>query len=174
MVRGSVRGDTMFRKRYADALEAIATNGADVFYTGILANLTIQAIQANNGTMTMKDLADYKAISRPAVSIDYLSKYKLFSCGAPASGAVALSILQTISGYNNTSPSSSPTLNAHRLIEAMRFAYGQRASMGDPNILPNMSAYETYILTPAYSASTHSKILDNTTQDVSAYDPFRF
>ena len=165
-------GDIITRKRYADTLESIAFNGADVFYKGILANLTIRAIQRTNGTMTMQDLADYKVISRPAVSIDFYTDYKLFGCGAPASGAVALSILQTVSGY--ASSTADPILKAHRLVEAMRFAYGQRASMGDPDFLPNMSAYEAHMLSPAYGAATRSKILDSTTQNISAYNPSGF
>ena len=162
----------MYRRRYADTLEVIASSGPDAFYRGILANLTIQAIQRANGTMTMKDLTDYQTISRPAVSTDYRDKYKLFSCGAPASGAVALSILQTISGYDPLSRNSS--LAAHRLVEAMRFAYGQRASMGDPDFLPNMSAHEAHMLSPSHGASIRSKILDSTTQNISAYDPSGF
>ena len=135
-------GEIMIRKRYADTLETIATHGADAFYTGLLANLTIQAVQRENGTMTMDDLANYRIISRPAVSIDYQDDYRLFSCGSPASGAIALSILQTISGYNCRSSASSSSskerdssLNAHRLAEAMRFSYGQRTLLGDPSFL---------------------------------------
>ena len=36
--------DTMTRKRYADTLEAISTYGASAFYTGPIANATIQAL----------------------------------------------------------------------------------------------------------------------------------
>jgi gamma-glutamyltranspeptidase / glutathione hydrolase len=48
--------DTITRKRYADTLEAIAERGADAFYTGPIAEATIRALQAENGTMTLEDL----------------------------------------------------------------------------------------------------------------------
>ena len=171
-------GEIMTRKRYANTLETIATHGADAFYTGLLANLTIQTIQRENGTMTMDDLANYRVISRPAVSIDYQDDYRLFSCGSPASGAIALSILQTISGYNCRSSASSSSskerdssLNAHRLAEAMRFSYGQRTLLGDPSFLPNISLLETHLLSSEYGSSTRARILDITTQNISAYNP---
>ena len=170
-------GDIMTRKRYANTLETIATHGADAFYTGLLANLTIQAVQWENGTMTMDDLADYSIISRPAVSIDYQDDYRLFSCGSPSSGTIALSILQTISGYGCRSSASSSTkerdssLNAHRLAEAMRFSYGQRTLLGDPSFLPNISLLETHLLSSEHGSSTRAHILDTRTQNISAYDP---
>jgi gamma-glutamyltranspeptidase / glutathione hydrolase len=49
------------RKRYADLLETIASKGPDCFYKGAIANTTIRIIQAAEGTMTLDDLANYRA-----------------------------------------------------------------------------------------------------------------
>lgn len=46
-------GDTMTRKRYAVTLETIANKGADTFYSGPIAESTIKAVQATNGTMAL-------------------------------------------------------------------------------------------------------------------------
>lgn len=49
-------GDIMTRKRYANTLEEIASQGADAFYEGAIAQTTIAALQKANGTMTLDDL----------------------------------------------------------------------------------------------------------------------
>ena len=117
-------GDTMTRKRYADTLEAVAAHGADVFYIGAMANATVNAMQRSNGFMTLKDLADYKVVSRVPIEIEYRD-FRIISCGAPASGAVVLSALNTVKGYNGFGEPDMLNLSTHRLDEAVRFAYGE-------------------------------------------------
>ena len=117
-------GDTMTRKRYADTLETIARKGGDAFYTGAIANTTIKALRAANGTMTLEDLANYTVAIRPPAEIQYRG-YKLRSCSAPASGTVALSVLKTVEGYQGFGDASMINITTHRLDEAIRFGYGE-------------------------------------------------
>ena len=117
------QGDIMTRKRYADLLELIAQRGADAFYTGDTAKSTITAVQAANGTMTLKDLSNYSVAIRSPVEIAYRG-YKITSCGAPSSGTVALNALKTVEGYTNFGEPSAVNVSTHKLNEAIRFAYG--------------------------------------------------
>ncbi|KAI4594422.1 hypothetical protein KJ359_008210 [Pestalotiopsis sp. 9143b] len=162
--------DTMTRKRYADTLEVISKEGADAFYTGAIANATIAALKASNGTMTMEDLANYTVALREPSAIDYRG-YKLTSCGAPAGGSVALSALNIVSGYSGFDDPAQINLTTHRIDEAMRFAYGQRTLLGDPSFVNGTLEYQKSMLSTATGAEVRSKILDYTTQNVSAYDP---
>lgn len=117
-------GDIMTRKRYATTLEVIAKGSADAFYAGAIAKATISAVAKSNGTMTMLDLEDYQVVSRSPVAIQFHG-YNIAGCGSPASGAVVLSVLKTIEGYNSFGPASNINISTHRLVEAMRFAYGK-------------------------------------------------
>lgn len=117
-------GDIMTRKRYANTLETIARDGPDALYTGKMGEAMVNVLRKSNGTMAMLDLENYAVISRPPVSIDFHG-YHVAGCGSPASGAVALSVLKTIEGYENFGCKESANLSAHRLVEAMRFAYGK-------------------------------------------------
>lgn len=117
-------GDVMTRNRYAETLETIATHGADVFYNGVMANATVTAVRRKNGSMVMDDLQSYSIISRESVTIQY-HDYQIVSCGAPASGAVALSILKTVEGYEDFESQGSLHMSTHRLDEAIRFGYGR-------------------------------------------------
>ncbi|MCJ1309979.1 hypothetical protein MMC25_003640 [Agyrium rufum] len=166
-------GDILTRKRYANTLETIAFEGADAFYTGAIARNTVAALQLSNGSMNLKDLEDYKVISRKPVEIEYRG-YRILGCGVPASGAVALSMFKTVEGYEDFGKDDAMNISTHRLDEAMRFAYAERASMGDPDFVSGMAEHETDMLTEKSSAATRGKISDYHTLNVSDYDPSGF
>ena len=115
-------GDIVTRKRYARTLEAIATNGPDIFYKGPLAEAAVRALRGRNGTITMEDMAAYNVVSRKPVNIDYKG-FRVHGCGAPASGAVALSVLKILEGYSDLQQSEH--MSTHRMDEAIRFGYGK-------------------------------------------------
>ncbi|KAB5586120.1 gamma-glutamyltranspeptidase [Coniochaeta sp. 2T2.1] len=162
-------GDTMTRERLADTLETIAIHGPDVFYTGPMAQSMVDTIQATNGTMTMQDLADYKILVRDPLSIDYRG-YRVFANTAPSSGSVTLSMLKTMEQYP-LSDRSDANLTTHRFDEAMRFAYGARVELGDPNYIRNIEQYENNLISNAKAEEISRRIKDNETQPVEAYDP---
>ncbi|KAI0598645.1 gamma-glutamyltranspeptidase [Biscogniauxia sp. FL1348] len=164
-------GETMYRKRYGETLLQVAKHGADVFYTGPIADATIAAIQQSNGTMTKSDLSGYEAIVREPISITYRG-FKLFSSSAPSSGAVCLSILKTMEAYDSAD-TAHVNLTLHRFDEAMRFAYGAHQALGDPAYVGNATALEERMLSAAAAASVRARILDNATQPVDHYDPER-
>ncbi|TAQ83415.1 hypothetical protein B7494_g8260 [Chlorociboria aeruginascens] len=150
----------MTRKRYANTLEKIAKEGSKAFYEGEI---------AANGTMTLEDLKNYKISIRKPISIDYRG-YKLYSCGAPTGGSVALSILKIIEGYNMSDPDAHD-LNTHRLDEAMRFSYGAHQKLGDPDFFSYMGNYEAEMLKPETALLIRDKISDNYTKNPSFYNP---
>ncbi|UKZ83985.1 hypothetical protein TrVFT333_011801 [Trichoderma virens FT-333] len=163
-------GETMTRKRYADTLEAIANHGADAFYTGPIANATIRALKAAGGIMTLEDLKNYTVAIREPLHINYRG-YKLTSTSAPSSGAVALSALNTVSGYSGFNDPAQVNLTTHRLDEAIRFAYGQRTELGDPSFVDGIDKYTKEMIAPATGAEIRSKISDFKAQNLSYYDP---
>ena len=180
--------ETITRKRYADTLETISKHGADTFYTGPIANATIQALQAANGTMTLEDLKNYTVAIRKPAQIDYRG-YKLTACSAPSSGIVALSVMKTIEGYEDIGQASALNISTHRLDEAIRFGYGrvrsfsyrptcnhliptlQRANLGDPLFVPSLDDYQAEMLNPTTAETVRSRISDFQTQNVTAYNP---
>ncbi|KAF8824863.1 gamma-glutamyltranspeptidase [Lentinula edodes] len=167
-----VEGDICYRKRYAKTLEKIAQHGADVFYTGDIAINTASTVYQSNGIMTTDDLAGYTAIVRQPRNITYRNT-RIFSTVAPSSGTVVLSALKIFEGFDGNVSDSDPSINltTHRLVEATRFAYGQRTEYGDPAFTPNVTELEAYFLTEAVVNETRSKIMDNQTFPVTYYNP---
>ncbi|CAM1510700.1 Fc.00g010350.m01.CDS01 [Cosmosporella sp. VM-42] len=144
--------------------------GADAFYTGPIANATITALRAANGTMTLKDLRNYIVAIREPAQISYRG-YKLTSTNAPSSGVVALSALNVLSGYENFFGKATTNLSTHRLDEAIRFGYGQRSKLGDPSFVAGLEKYTRQMVSPETGAEIRSKISDLKTENVSYYDP---
>ncbi|KAL2822689.1 nucleophile aminohydrolase [Aspergillus cavernicola] len=166
-------GDTITRKRYADTLEAIATHGPDALYSGPIAETMIKALQAANGTMTLEDLQNYTVIVRDAAQIDYRG-YRITSSTAPSSGTVTLNILKVLDTYEPLFATRNVNLSTHRMDEAIRFGYGLRTVLGDPDFVDGMTEYEDGMLNKQTIDDIRGKISDLRTQNVSAYDPDGF
>lgn len=167
------KGDVMTRKRYARTLEAVAVEGPKAFYEGQLAKATIRALRKTNGSMTMEDLAKYDIFSKMPITIDYKG-FRLHGCGAPASGAVALGVLKVLEGYEAFVQGHTMNLSTHRLDEALRFGYGKRASLGDPDFVDGITAYEAEMLSQTFAEETRGRISDKHTLNISDYDPEGF
>ncbi|KAL1998429.1 hypothetical protein VTN02DRAFT_6193 [Thermoascus thermophilus] len=163
-------GDTITRKRYADTLEAIATQGPDAFYSGPIAETMVHALRAANGTMTLDDLKNYTVAVRNVSQIDYRG-YRITSTTAPSSGIVALSVLKILDGYDDFFAPAAVNLSTHRLDEAIRFGYGQRTHLGDPSFVDGLDEYQREMLNDSTVRRIRGRISDFHTQNVSAYDP---
>ena len=141
----------------------------------------VQLIRERNGTMTLDDFKKYKVITRPAVSTMFRGR-RLFSTGAPSSGAVALSILKTMeqfpatglngdSGYDSDGQNSKVNLSTHRFDEAMRFGYGARTRLGDPDYVDGVAALEADLLSDERAEIIRDKIRDDKTLPIEDYNP---
>lgn len=129
----------------------------------------IDLIQATNGTMTLEDLRCYNVSVKKALSINSRG-YRLFATDAPSSGAVTLSILKTMEQFP-LEDREDVNLTTHRFDEAMRFAYGARQNLGDPDFIRNIDRFEDMMLSEEKAKEIRGRIRDNETQPVEAYDP---
>ena len=155
---------TTTRPTLADTLEKMAKHGAKVMYSGDIANASVIAARERGGILSLDDLAGYKAISRPALAIKYRD-YTIHSAPAPASGAIALSALNILSGYDMQSNAST-----HILIESLKFAYGQRTLLGDPAYVDTADLEKSFI-SPQTAARIRSSLTVDHTQGPEVYNP---
>ena len=82
-------GKIFCQPELARTLREIAAKGADGFYTGWVADSLASFMAARGGLITREDLAAYRCIDRPPVTIRY-KEYNLFGMGPPSSGGVVL------------------------------------------------------------------------------------
>jgi gamma-glutamyltranspeptidase / glutathione hydrolase len=62
-------------------------------------------------------------------------------------------------------------ITTQRLLEAIKFAYGQRGELADPAFVLNVTTLESLFLQPNTGAVIRSLIRDNETFQPAAYDP---
>ncbi|KAJ3409223.1 hypothetical protein HDV05_004555 [Chytridiales sp. JEL 0842] len=170
-----VEGQIIKRKRLAATLRKIAKGGAKAFYEGSIAEQLVKTTVAAGGILTMEDMKKYQAklnneVIKPLVG--YYHGRKVITAPAPCSGAVLLSILNIIEGFNFPVEGRTP-LNIHRLVEAFKYAYAQRAFYGDPidPIYQNISTIEKIFLNKDISSHLRSNISSVTTFDPLHYQP---
>ncbi len=120
---------------YAALLRDVAARGPGAFYTGANAKAISDAVAnapRNKATLTVKDVAAYKAKERPAVCTTY-RVYKVCGMGPPSSGATTVfGILGMIEGWDMKAMGKDNPMSWHLLAEAMQLSYADRgAYLGD-------------------------------------------
>ncbi|MFL5490729.1 MAG: gamma-glutamyltransferase [Gemmatimonadales bacterium] len=130
-------GSTFRQPELGATLEAIRDSGAAGFYRGRVAELLVAEMKRGGGIITLKDLADYRAVWRDPITISYRG-YTIYSMPPASSGGVTMGeILNIMEGFNPLPRFGSASL-IHREAEAMRRAFTDRNTyLGDPAFVRN-------------------------------------
>lgn len=120
----------------AKTLTQIATDGADAFYEGQIAQAIVETVQKNGGLLTLDDMAMYQAIERPAICREVAGS-NVCSMPLPSSGGMSvLQILRLFEMASSVTPNPTPMLQAHLMLEASRLAFADRNEyLGDTDFV---------------------------------------
>lgn len=132
-------GDLFRQADLGQTLERIATDGPIGFYAGETARLIEREMEANGGLINRSDLANYAAERRDPILGTYRG-YEIVTMPPISSGGTALvEMLNILEGFDLRASGHGSALNVHRMVEAMRRAYADRARyLGDPAFNPVM------------------------------------
>lgn len=129
-------GDVLKQPDLAATLKTIAAGGPDGFYKGEVAEKIAASVQEAGGSMTVEDLANYRAVIRAPVTGTYRG-HEIVSMPPPSSGGThIIQILNVMEGYpiGFLGHNSSDTI--HLMAEAMKRAYADRSEyLGDPDFV---------------------------------------
>ncbi|KAJ4266092.1 hypothetical protein NW762_004069 [Fusarium torreyae] len=162
-------GERITRKRYADTLEAIASEGVDVFYKGPIAEATIKTLKKERGIMTTDDLKNYTVAIREPAQVNYRGG-KVTSTSAPASGAVVAAVLNILDGYDFLGDPRRSNDSAYLLDEALKFGYGMRSNLGDPSYVKGLGKYQAQMASNETAQEIRAKLKGRPLK-TDAYDP---
>ena len=120
----------------AHTLTQIAERGPDAFYGGKIAEAIVARVQEGGGLITLEDLSTYTPKVREAVHGSYRG-YEIYSFPPPSSGGVALiETLNILEGIDLASYGPGSSASIHRIVEAMKFAFADRAThLGDADFV---------------------------------------
>ncbi|GGA05598.1 gamma-glutamyltransferase [Neptunicoccus cionae] len=168
-----IAGDTLKNPAYAKTLDAMAQHGADVFYTGPLAQEIVTAVQGatgNPGVLSLVDLAIYRVKERAPVCATY-REYEVCGMGPPSSGGLTVGqILQLLEPYDLSALGADAPESWRLIGDASRLAFADRGRyMADSDFVP---VPVKGLLDPAYT-SARAKLLDRDTAlgEITAGDP---
>jgi len=165
-------GEILLQPDLAKTLIAIRDQGASGFYDGPVAGLIEAEMKKGGGLITRDDLKSYRPIEREPVRGTYQG-FEIVSMPPPSSGGVhVIQMLNILEGYDLKKFGQDSADTIHRLVEAMRRAYADRAKfLGDPDFVQVPVAGLT---NKAYAAELRKSInLEHATKsaDVSAGKP---
>ncbi|KAM4576608.1 gamma-glutamyltransferase 5a [Odontesthes bonariensis] len=163
-------GDIVKFEKLADTLEMIANHGADIFYTGRIAEDLIRDIQEQGGTLTLQDLASYKVTVTDAWVVP-LGEYQMYIPPPPAGGIILSLILNIMKGYQlNSAPLTveQKTWFYHRYIEAFKFSNGLKKDIRDPQFASEKMAKK--FTEDIFANHIRSLISSNKTHDPRYYN----
>ncbi len=132
---GTVRqaGDHMKMTDYAASLELVAERGAQVMYTGALAQAIAEEMRAAGGFLTAEDLAGYAVVHRTPPKGRYRG-HELSVMAPPSSGFLVASALGALerAGVPDTDKGRAEALARVMLAMFER----RRVGLGDPGFVP--------------------------------------
>ncbi len=129
-------GQILRQPDLAKTLRAISREGARGFYEGPVASLIAGEMKQGGGLISLDDLKNYRPTEREPVRGTYLG-YDIASMPPPSSGGVhVIEMLNILEGYDLAKLGHNTADSIHRLVEAMRRAYADRAKyLGDPGFV---------------------------------------
>ncbi|XP_025200825.1 glutathione hydrolase 1 proenzyme-like isoform X1 [Melanaphis sacchari] len=152
-------GDEYKLLKLAETMKIISNEGAEAIYNGSLTNQLVEDLKKVNGIITKEDLANYKVEIEESFSVNLKNGYTIHTGPPPSSGVILAYILRILDGIL---PAPNPGLDAHRLVEAFKFGFGERTHLGDHNFV-NVSQIYDKITSDSYIDSIRNKINDTFT-----------
>jgi len=125
-------GDRVVNPDLARTLERIAAGGADIFYTGEIAEEIDADMRANGGLMTAADLAAYRTTRTEPIWTGYRG-WRVAANRPPGGGVQALQMLNQLEHFDLAKIGHNSTEYLRVVSEAMKRATRDKdAHVGDP------------------------------------------
>lgn len=116
-------GSAIIVPHLADTLEAIAREGARVFYEGDIAQAIVRHVRDGGGALTLEDLSNYEALERPSLTVP-IDEWTIASTPPPAIGGSMLAAM--LLACSNLPHTKWTKESLARLIDVQRAALDYR------------------------------------------------
>ena len=125
-------GDVVVNPDLAATLRRIATDGADAFYTGSIAERIAEDMAANGGRVTTEDLAAYRTIHNDPLTGTYRG-HRIATNRPPGGGIMVLEMLNVLEHFDLAAMGHNSVAYVRTVTETMKRATADKdAFVGDP------------------------------------------
>jgi gamma-glutamyltranspeptidase / glutathione hydrolase len=126
-------GERLRNPEMAESLRRIARHGADIFYTGEMAEQMVADIQANGGLLSLEDLAGYRTRRIQPIWTDYRG-FRVASNQPPGGGVMVLEMLNILEKFDLADIGHNTPEYIRVVSEAMKYAtIDKDTRVGDPD-----------------------------------------
>jgi gamma-glutamyltranspeptidase/glutathione hydrolase len=130
--RGLKVGEVFRNPDVARALRRVAECGRDGYYTGDIAQHIVETSKRLGGTMTLADLAEFRAEWAQPISTTYRG-WTIYEMPPNGQGVAALEMLNIMETFPMNDWGHNTTRSLHTMIEAKKLAYADLLKyVGDP------------------------------------------
>jgi len=142
----------------AKTLEQLARGGRDAMYRGPIGEAIAADIRTRGGFLTAADFAAHRADWVDPISTNYRG-YDIYELPPNTQGFVALEMLNILEAYDITALGHNSAEYLHRLTEAKRIAFADRAAhLADPALVPRSTLQA--LISKDYAATRRREIDD--------------
>jgi len=125
-------GSPLANPDYANVLERIAAEGADIFYTGELAAQMVDDLSGQGGLLTREDLAGYQVRRNPPLVGTYRDR-RITTNPPPGGGAMLIEMLNILEHFDLAALGHNSAEYVRVVCEAMKRATADKDRyIGDP------------------------------------------
>ncbi|MFT2110131.1 gamma-glutamyltransferase [Marinomonas sp. 2405UD68-3] len=133
-------GTILKNKAYAETMATLATQGANAFYTGYIADdivKKVRGISDNPGVLSKTDFTNYTVKERAPTCLPY-KQFDICGMGPPSSGALTVGQILGITSHFDLAGMGPESAEAWQIIgDASRLAFADRGRyMADTDFVP--------------------------------------
>jgi gamma-glutamyltranspeptidase / glutathione hydrolase len=129
-------GDVFKNPALGESLRQVAANGRDGYYKGKMAENLVKFLQAQGGTHTLEDFAEFEPEWVEPISTTYRG-WEISELPPNGQGVAALSMLNIMENFPLKDYGQNSAAALHVMIEAKKLAYADMARyVGDPRFGP--------------------------------------
>lgn len=138
-------GDKLENEELTKTLREIASKGPDAFYAHRSERLS-KDIRDAGGVMTADDVKNYKVKIRPVVTSSYQG-FTILGAPLPSTGGMSVGLALNMILEMQFRKKGRNSVSYQLLTETLKWVFGARMGLGDPDFVPSAEWYSRRMLT---------------------------
>ncbi|CAN8073566.1 unnamed protein product [Agarophyton chilense] len=160
-------GDDLGNMELVNTLKAIALNGPDAFYVNLSTKIA-EEVRAAGGVMTADDIKRYQVKSRKVFSSSYQG-FTVIGAPLPSTGGMSIGLALNMILEMRFRKKGRNSLTYQLLTETLKWVFGARMGLGDPDYVPGAEWNARRMLTRREAVKRAFRVREDRTYEPNFY-----